>query len=253
MRLRVRGPSGQAVIMLSSNSTIGDLRAHITEATSIKQADIKVGYPPKPLLLERWTDDAALSALDIKLDGEQLIISQRIDTNQTSQKNAESRELDSKTPKVPLKTDPEPSTDLPTTETQPSTFSFSDVGIAPSHTLSSKGSLKKIPPLSLTRKSNSMTTEPPEVPLPAHGSTMVVRIMPDDNSCLFRAFNSAFFGSMDNMHELRSIIAQIIQSQAHKYPAVVLVSKLQSLYSFFSVPSAKCQLPQTCFHGLQRD
>ena len=38
----------------------------------------------------------------------------------------------------------------------------------------------------------------PEVALPSHGSVVVLRVMPDDNSCLFRAFNSAFFGPMDN-------------------------------------------------------
>ena len=46
--------------------------------------------------------------------------------------------------------------------------------------------------------------------------------MPDDNSCLFRAFNSAYFGAMDNMHELRSIIAQYIQSRPEDYSAAVL-------------------------------
>lgn len=46
--------------------------------------------------------------------------------------------------------------------------------------------------------------------------------MPDDNSCLFRAFNTAFFGAMDNMTELRSIIAQSIQANPEIYSAVVL-------------------------------
>lgn len=46
--------------------------------------------------------------------------------------------------------------------------------------------------------------------------------MPDDNSCLFRAFGSAFFGAMDNMTELRSIIAQNIQANPETYSAVFL-------------------------------
>ena len=46
--------------------------------------------------------------------------------------------------------------------------------------------------------------------------------MPDDNSCLFRAFNSAYFGAMDNMHELRSVIAQTIQEQPEQYSDAIL-------------------------------
>jgi ubiquitin thioesterase OTU1 len=64
--------------------------------------------------------------------------------------------------------------------------------------------------------------EPPELAMSSHAATMVLRIMPDDNSCLFRAFNSAYFGAMDNMHELRSIIAQTIQAQPEKYSDAVL-------------------------------
>lgn len=62
----------------------------------------------------------------------------------------------------------------------------------------------------------------PEVAIASHSSTLVLRVMPDDNSCLFRAFNSAFFGAMDNMQELRSIIAQTIQADPSSYPKVVL-------------------------------
>jgi ubiquitin thioesterase OTU1 len=75
-------------------------------------------------------------------------------------------------------------------------------------------------PLSLSRKTQNL--EPPELALPSHASTVVLRVMPDDNSCLFRAFGSAFFGAMDNMTELRSIVAQNVQAQPDKYPAVVL-------------------------------
>ena len=64
--------------------------------------------------------------------------------------------------------------------------------------------------------------DPPEIPVPSHAGTLVLRIMPDDNSCLFRAFGSAYFGDMDNMFELRSIIAQTIQQDKETYSAVVL-------------------------------
>lgn len=79
------------------------------------------------------------------------------------------------------------------------------------------------PPLSLTRKpAKSLETDPPEVPVPDHGATLVLRIMPDDNSCMFRAFGSAFMGSIDSMTELRGLVAQTIQANPEKYSAAVL-------------------------------
>jgi ubiquitin thioesterase OTU1 len=79
----------------------------------------------------------------------------------------------------------------------------------------------KAAPLSLTRKPPP-PGDAPEIAMPSRAATMVLRIMPDDNSCLFRAFNSAYFGAMDNMHELRSVVAQTIQAQPEKYSAAVL-------------------------------
>lgn len=226
MRLRVRGPAGQSVIVLDSNNTIGDLRKRITETTSIVRPDIKLGYPPKPLLLDSCDDSVPLSDFHTQLDGEQLIVSQNLGLAVVANKGHEKPEAsESQTGKASSSQYMQSSTrPAVTTNGQPS-FSFADVGVAPP---SSKpnNSASKPPkpntPLSLTRKPSAMATEPPEVPLPTHNSTLTLRIMPDDNSCLFRAFGSAFFGAMDNMQELRSVIAQTIQSQPDKYPAVVL-------------------------------
>ncbi|GAD99867.1 OTU-like cysteine protease, putative [Paecilomyces variotii No. 5] len=81
-------------------------------------------------------------------------------------------------------------------------------------------------PLSLSRKDNSdVEKDPPEVPSPEHSGTFVLRIMPDDNSCLFRAVGSALIGGMDTMTELRSIVAQTIQEQRDIYSEVVLEKK----------------------------
>lgn len=223
MHLRVRGPAGQSVITLDSDSTVGDLRTRIIETTSIERPDIKIGYPPRPLSLERYGDILRLSDLDMQLNGEQLIVSQTVGTNinihndheKTGASGPKSAPQNSRQYSQPL-------TEPSNTDKQ-SSFSFAGVGTAPPYappptTVARKPST----PLSLTRKPATMATEPPEVPLPSHSSTMTLRIMPDDNSCLFRAFGSAFFGALDNMQELRSIIAQTIQSQPDKYPAVVL-------------------------------
>ncbi|KAL8797541.1 MAG: hypothetical protein Q9195_000358 [Heterodermia aff. obscurata] len=228
MHLRVRGPAGQSVITLDSDSTVGDLRTRIIETTSIERPDIKIGYPPRPLSLEGYGDILPLSDLDIQLNGEQLIVSQTVGTNvNIDNHHQKTKASGPKSAPENSKPNSQPSTE-PSIINNQSSFSFADVGTAPPYApppITNSVARKPSTPLSLTRKPATMATEPPEVPLPSHSSTMTLRIMPDDNSCLFRAFGSAFFGAMDNMQELRSIIAQTIQSQPDKYPAVVLDKK----------------------------
>lgn len=38
----------------------------------------------------------------------------------------------------------------------------------------------------------------PEIPLPSRNSTLLLRVMPDDNSCLFRAFGTAILPGDDS-------------------------------------------------------
>ncbi|MCJ1471602.1 ubiquitin-specific protease otu1 [Lambiella insularis] len=185
MRIRIRGPKGQSVITLPDSATVEDLQAQIVEATSIGSYDLMCGYPPKPLLLEGHANYSKLSDLGIKLHGEQLIVSEKAGKS----------------------------------------FNSSDQIKESSSALTASASSTKQgtniqSPLSLSRK--PPPTDAPELPLSSHGATLILRIMPDDNSCLFRAFNSAFFGAMDNMQELRSTIAQTIQAQPNTYPAIVL-------------------------------
>ncbi|KAI4655829.1 hypothetical protein J4E86_003130 [Alternaria arbusti] len=78
-------------------------------------------------------------------------------------------------------------------------------------------------PLSLQRKQNSALKETPEVPVPDRGGTMVLRVMPDDNSCMFRAVGSAVLtDSLDSMTELRSMVAQAIQRDPEQYNEAIL-------------------------------
>ncbi|KAA8645512.1 hypothetical protein EYZ11_005051 [Aspergillus tanneri] len=78
---------------------------------------------------------------------------------------------------------------------------------------------KYLPP----RNSNdAVLDDAPEIPSPEHAGTFVLRVMPDDNSCLFRAVGSAITGGMDTMNELRSVVAQTIQEKPNLYSAAVL-------------------------------
>jgi ubiquitin thioesterase OTU1 len=78
-------------------------------------------------------------------------------------------------------------------------------------------------PLSLQRKQNMDLKDSPEVPVPQRGGTMVLRVMPDDNSCMFRALGSAVLSdSLDAMTELRSMVAQGIQADPDMYNEATL-------------------------------
>ena len=191
MRIRVRGPNGQTVISLPDNASVAELQTQISEATSIEDYDVKYGYPPQPLPLKEYPRSSKLSEIGINLNGEQLIVSEKAGATAAAS------------------SDPTIKAPVPRTK-----------DTAPALSSSTRDTMAPQAPLSLTRK--PPPTDAPELPLPTHASTLILRIMPDDNSCLFRAFNSAFFGAMDNMQELRSIIAQTIQTQPEAYPAVVL-------------------------------
>ncbi|KAH8726653.1 hypothetical protein GQ44DRAFT_705306 [Phaeosphaeriaceae sp. PMI808] len=78
-------------------------------------------------------------------------------------------------------------------------------------------------PLSLQRKQAAALKDTPEVSVPDRGGTIVLRVMPDDNSCMFRALGSAVLSSsLDSMTELRSLVAQAIQRDPDMYNEAVL-------------------------------
>ncbi|KAF2400079.1 OTU-domain-containing protein [Trichodelitschia bisporula] len=80
-------------------------------------------------------------------------------------------------------------------------------------------------PLQLARKQNKLEMDPPEVPLAGRGGRLVLRVMPDDNSCLFRAIGKCIGGDLDWMTELRSVVAQRIQADTELYNEAVLQQK----------------------------
>ncbi|RFU30975.1 hypothetical protein B7463_g5353, partial [Scytalidium lignicola] len=196
MRIRLRGPSGAVTISLDEKATVGDVISQIVEKTGVETFDVKYGYPPKPLGLEHIEKNLELRKLDVNLNGEQLTISPR-DTG--------SNELN---------------TDISNPNPQKSTESSAFPSMASNRSYAAEGKAISSP-VSLQKK--SMEGEVPELPLPNRGATLVLRVMPDDNSCLFRAFGTAVLPGDDlSMYELRSLVASAIQAQPDVYSKVVL-------------------------------
>jgi ubiquitin thioesterase OTU1 len=242
MRLRIRGPSGQSVVNLDDTQTVESLRKTVATETSLTTFDIKYGYPPKTLPLDQYPASTLLRDLDVKLNGEQLIVSKADSvatqeaTNHTAPTNATT--LNKASSSLGIVRDAKSSTKPPTTtdktggSTSSSGFSFGSFGTGPPLT---KPATRPTPkwtddpssaPVSLERKKYPETTnDPPEILLPERGGALVHRVMPDDNSCLFRAVASAVLPGMDAMNELRSIIAQEVQASPNEYSKVVLDNK----------------------------
>ncbi|KAK5258008.1 ubiquitin-specific protease otu1, partial [Exophiala xenobiotica] len=214
MRLRIRGPSGKSsTVTLDDSATIETLKKTIATETSLSSFEVKYGYPPKTLVLDQYAPSRLLSDLEVKLNGEQLIVNNVEPSNRKD------------------------------TSPQPQTFKFSGAeegppagaagpsrdGSLPSASLGqTKPPKMRKPssaPLSLSRKENKEMADPPEIFIPDLGGSLVLRIMPDDNSCLFRAVASAIMSNLDTMTELRSIVAQVIQANPDKYSKAVLDNK----------------------------
>jgi ubiquitin thioesterase OTU1 len=186
-----------APLNISSDASWSDLIREISEKSGVADFDLKYGYPPQALNTESINPDMKLSDLPQKLNGEQLIVMPRTVQSKLSDPLAGSQP-------VTAKSLPNPASSGPPHKSA----DFSDK------------------PLNLTRKKQPMDSDPPEVNVPLLDGVMVLRVMPDDNSCLFRALSSAVLGSaLDGMTELRSVVAQTIQSQPDLYTEGMLEKK----------------------------
>ena len=215
-RVRIRGPLGKSfTVSLDDSATIETLRKTIETETSLSSYEVKYGYPPKTLPLDELPLSKPLSEIDVKLNGEQLIVNEVKSSSQQSG----SQPTPSNAAKNAVRT-AGPSKD--------------HAGAAPHVPKSSQTTPKpqkpSTTPLSLSRKQNAEMDDPPEIFCPELQGTMVLRIMPDDNSCLFRAIASAVLSDVDAVTELRSIIAQCIQGNPEKYTKAILDNKEPNAY-----------------------
>lgn len=188
MRIGLRGAFGQTTITPSDDATVGDLSTQISEASSLPAFDLKFGFPPKALDLTQF--DAALKLVDtgLKLNGERIQV--------------DSRKVESKLQSPLSHTTPTHATPLPGSSTSITS--------------------QPAKPLSLKKRPNKVEEDPPALAL-SDGTYLVHRVMPDDNSCLFRALSKCLLGSeVDGMVELRSSVAQGIQADTERFNAIVL-------------------------------
>ncbi|OCL14083.1 zinc finger protein [Glonium stellatum] len=233
MRLRIRSPAGVSTITLDDSATVSDLLSSISDATSLPLFDLKWGFPPQPLDPSLYGLATLLKDTDLKLNGEQLIVIARETEPQASKPGLEASQPQLATAaSLPSSQSVSFSSQASTGTSTSSTSANTSKPLAPRtsphpsprrNPATSSSSSSSSTPLSLTRKPATLDADPPEIPIPSHGGTLVLRVMPDDNSCLFRALGSAVMGdTLDGMRELRSLVAQGIQAEPELYSEAVL-------------------------------
>ncbi|KAL7273638.1 ubiquitin-specific protease otu1 [Rhizina undulata] len=235
MRIKVRSSAGSQVLTLPSDATVSTLLSEIRTATSIAgNFDIKYGYPPKNLNFADLPPSSLLSELSVKLEGEQLIVSEsggsssfrssgaggvaKPTTSTSGSRSTQNKDAKKTGIYTPSTIGASKSSD----EGVPFTFAGQSNN-KPSNSRSSN------PPisggLSLTHapmKSKMNKDDPPDIPIPNGRGTIVLRVMEDDNSCLFRAISYVTTNSLYSVEELRQLVATTIQSDPEKYSDAVL-------------------------------
>ncbi|OHE98528.1 OTU-like cysteine protease [Colletotrichum orchidophilum] len=191
MRARYKGPGGTGVVSLEDTATVQDLFNEIKDKTGIAEFSLKYGWPLQTLTLEQ--KDA--NAKDLGLNGQSFSIEpaqHRAITPPPVAPAARAPEASgpaSKKPRFDSDADPTPSEiSIPWPE----------------------------------RESTLRESATPILNCTSSDQISVLRVMPDDNSCLFTAFGGAIPGKQMEAKELRKMVADYIRQHPDDYPEAVL-------------------------------
>ncbi|KAI9604157.1 hypothetical protein H4Q26_003769 [Puccinia striiformis f. sp. tritici PST-130] len=202
LNLRIRGPEGSSTIKISPQATIGELYDQISKQTNLSRAtlQVRVGYP-NPQTISPSDTTARIESIGIK-SGEvlQASISQGPPSHEGS---------------------PAPSTPGQSTPLSKPARVVNDVGRAPAK--SSLSSLARVqdqssasPSASKIDNQDNMDSVSASVALEA--GHLVLRVVPDDNSCLFRAAGILLdhgdnqSSTIDLSFRLRQIVADAVKN-----------------------------------------
>lgn len=213
IRIRLQTATGASQIetLPASTATVYDLRAAAARAAGLSPDDdaaaarlvLRTGFPPAPLDWRRLPPDARLADTDWALNGARIAV------------EVEGQGL----PPAPTAT---------ATATAPPPA-------AAAQTASSSQA-----PLQLRRAQPSPASagpdaarDPPAVALPALGATLALRVMPDDNACLFRALALSVAGAAtdDNVALLRRTVAQAVLASPDEFSPAVLDGRAGDEYA----------------------
>lgn len=226
MRIGLQGAFGRSQITIDDSSTVGELLQKISEVSLLKTFDLRGGFPPRLIDLSPFDSTTKLSDTDLKLNGERV----QVDTRGASGGGVK------QAPPAPAATKNTAGGKEGNESTWSRVNSIQPIFKHPPAASSSTS----VPDKKLTlSKPKKAPVEPPELPIRDGSSYLIHRVMPDDNSCLFRAIGKCVLGdALDAMTELRSMVAQMIQAQPDKYNEVVLEQKPDRYCEWIQTPDA---------------
>ncbi|RSH88513.1 ubiquitin-specific protease otu1 [Apiotrichum porosum] len=185
--VRLRHPRGVTTISVDPDTTgIADLKTVIFSHTEIppSQQEISYGYPPKKL-----PDTAGRLASIPITKGEQLIVTALPPKSPLRRRRPSVKELDEQL-SAPLpprdRGAPEAVVESPLAE--------GDIPVEPKETIK----------------------------MPGDAGHLQLRVVPDDNSCLFSAIGVVFEGGISAAQKLRTVVANAIKADAVNYSDVIL-------------------------------
>ncbi|KAI0106315.1 OTU-domain-containing protein [Hypoxylon sp. NC0597] len=188
MRIRYRGPKGGGALEFPDDATVQDLLSKLKDETGFADVTVKYGWPPKAIS----TTESDVSLNSLGLDRESLTV---VPGAQETQRQADAVQATS----------------------TPATASAQ----APS-------ALPGVQSSSRDQGSRSIKDQNVSIFMPETGSSLVLRVMPDDNSCLFTAVGGALRGLRSGADEnfdapsLRRLVVDHIRANTDKYNAVIL-------------------------------
>ncbi|EWC45567.1 hypothetical protein DRE_05425 [Drechslerella stenobrocha 248] len=208
MRVRIRAPNGTHTLTLEDVATVGNLLDEIYAKTSITTGvTIKHGYPPQDLELP--SPETLLVDLPITIHGAQLIVFESISSSSPPRSQ--------KTPAGP--------SSGPLSNSQGTQFNEEERGTTSSFSESIPSAVKNFfsstfsePPEPRPKASGIKGNEPVLRVAGSLGWSCTMRVMEDDNSCMFRAVNYIFARGLDMMTELRAHVASVIQNDGDLPP-----------------------------------
>nr|XP_018262141.1 ubiquitin thioesterase OTU1 [Kwoniella dejecticola CBS 10117]OBR84299.1 ubiquitin thioesterase OTU1 [Kwoniella dejecticola CBS 10117] len=213
-------------------TTIEDLKVLIFSATEIppSEQELKYSYPPKLL----HDVQGPLSSIPIT-KGEQIIVTSVSPTSSSTSISSPSTSLPSKTPSATnsSSTGSSSRSRLAATPTPaPSIKAINETISAPSPLAPQPQPQRPESPLS----HNDIPLETQDsVALPGRDAGYLqLRVVPDDNSCLFSAIGVIFEGGIEAAQKLRTVVADAIKEDPFTYSDVMLgqpadqyISKIQ--------------------------
>ncbi|KAI1760905.1 OTU-domain-containing protein [Hypoxylon sp. FL1150] len=195
MQIRYKAPQGAGKVELHDTATVSQLLDALKTKTGLADVTVKYGWPPKALGTHQY--DTSLQELG--LQRESLTIAPAANAFADATTSAAS---------------------IPAAERS---------GEASQKTTDQKESPLCNPQSTATAQDNmGIKDQNISVSMPETGSTLVLRIMPDDNSCMFTAVGGALRGlpsAADNDYsapELRRIVVSHIEANPEKYSEAIL-------------------------------